>query len=165
MVLFSFQVLGEVTRHTTRFIGLGKVGNPEKKKWIYAFNVVPIKTIDKRELVALAPDVTDMPYTQGDLNAAVAKVEKSSQFFYDMNAPMDDKNKRGKKRNHEQNKDQFQQKKQRQPAGPCWFCKSFPKFLPFYETFSSLKTPYEDTVFLNLLLLILILIYLGLFKH
>ena len=53
----------------TRFIGLAKVGNPEKKKWLYAFNIKPIKTSPRSELIAQPPDATDMPFKAADLNA------------------------------------------------------------------------------------------------
>ena len=47
-------------------------------------------------------------------------VKDQKQFFYDMNAPMEDS---GKKRRRG-NGDDFQAKKPRQPMGPCWFCLS-----------------------------------------
>ena len=54
----------------TRFIGLAKVGNADKRKFLYAFNVVPMSTMDKVELVSQPPDVTDMPYKQSMLQEA-----------------------------------------------------------------------------------------------
>ena len=114
--------MNEAAKHNTRFIALAKVGNPEKKKWIYAFNITPMKTIDRSDLVAQAKDVTDMPYTQADISAANSGggQEKSAQFFYDMNAPMEDGKK--KRRNNDRDGGQ-QQPRKKQQQGPCWFCK------------------------------------------
>ena len=61
------QVLMESAKHVTRFVGLAAVGNPEKKKWLYAFNIVPLKTVDRAELVAQPQDVTDSPFKEEDL--------------------------------------------------------------------------------------------------
>jgi hypothetical protein len=63
----NHRVLNEATRHVTRFIGLDKVDNPEKKKWLYAFNIQPMKTMDRAELIAQPTDVTDVPYNDADL--------------------------------------------------------------------------------------------------
>ena len=51
----------------TRFIGLAEVGNPEKQKWIYAFNIVPMDGMEKSELVAQPPNVTEMPFKESHL--------------------------------------------------------------------------------------------------
>ena len=60
----NHRVLNEQTKHVTRFIGLGKVGNPHKRKWLYAFNIVPMKTVDRKELVAQPKDATDSPFDE-----------------------------------------------------------------------------------------------------
>ena len=44
-----------MSKHVTRFISLAKVGNKEKKKWLYAFNITPLTTMDHHELVAQPP--------------------------------------------------------------------------------------------------------------
>jgi len=108
----------EQTRHVTRFISLAKVGNREKKKWLYAFNITPMKTCPRPELVAQPPGVTDMPYREEHIT--IQGGEKKAQFFFDMNAKMDDGDGRGKKRRHE---DDGAPK----AAGPCWFCLSSPE--------------------------------------
>ena len=109
----------------TRFIGLASAGNSEKKKWIYAFNITPIKTSARSDLVAQPADVTDIPFKAEDLNAVEVVIvswkmtfrpmdglsisrmqrnflsryfqtgEKQSQFFYDMNAPNKDNSRGG----------------------------------------------------------------------
>ncbi len=126
-------MLKESARHVTRFIGLAKVGNPDKLKWLYAFNIVPMKTMDKRELVAQPPDATDCPFTAKDVAAPVDE-SQLNQFFYDMNAPVEQE-KKGRKKRGDRGGDQegnWQNKRPRQqPAGPCWFCK---EILPTYTS-------------------------------
>jgi hypothetical protein len=52
----------EAAQHVTRFIGLASVGNKEKEKWIYAFNLKPMKTLPRADLTK-QPDVTsEFPY-------------------------------------------------------------------------------------------------------
>ena len=48
----NHRVLNEPARHVTRFIGLGKVGNADKRKWLYAFNIAPLKGMERAALVA-----------------------------------------------------------------------------------------------------------------
>jgi len=109
----------EMSKHVTRFIALAKVGNREKAKWLYAFNIVPLKNMERLELVAQPPGVTDIPFTQEHIEV---QGEKKQQFFYDMNAKMEDEGK-GKKRKH----DGGEEGGKRAPAGPCWFCLSSPE--------------------------------------
>lgn len=51
----------------TRFVSLADVGNAEKKKWLYAFSIVPLIHMDRSELVAQPADVTDAPYDGDEL--------------------------------------------------------------------------------------------------
>ncbi|KAF0028803.1 hypothetical protein F2P81_017908 [Scophthalmus maximus] len=55
-------VLQENAQHVSRFIALATVNNPAKKKYLYAFNIVPMKTMDPSELVKQPQDVTENPY-------------------------------------------------------------------------------------------------------
>ena len=55
----------------SRFIALAKVGNREKAKWLYAFNIVPLKNMERLELVAQPPGVTDIPFTQEHIEVQV----------------------------------------------------------------------------------------------
>jgi hypothetical protein len=58
----NHRVLMEQAQHVTRFIGLASVGNAEKQKWIYAFNIKPMKSLSRTELTK-QPDVTsEFPY-------------------------------------------------------------------------------------------------------
>jgi hypothetical protein len=114
----NHRIMAGSPRHVTRFIGLADVGNLEKKKWIYAFNIVPMVHINRADLIAQPPTVTDIPFNESHMEGGKTK---SAQFFYDMNAPIEDK---GRKRKGD--KTEFRAKRPPpQPTGPCWFCKSF----------------------------------------
>eukprot|EP00088_Acartia_fossae_P069650 TRINITY_DN9155_c0_g1_i3.p1 TRINITY_DN9155_c0_g1~~TRINITY_DN9155_c0_g1_i3.p1 ORF type:complete len:523 (+),score=146.82 TRINITY_DN9155_c0_g1_i3:40-1608(+) len=108
----------EQARHTTRFVALARVGNKEKKKWMYAFNITPMKNLERGELVSQPPGVTDIPFTQQDIEI---QGEKKQQFFYDMNAKMEEEDGKKKKRKNENNDGGGGKKA---PSGPCWFCLS-----------------------------------------
>ena len=112
----NHRVMAQQAKHVTRFIGMADVGNKEKKKWIYAFNIVPMKQLSKLELVAQPSIATDIPYNESHMRSGEPK---SSQFFYDMNAPMEDKRKRKGDRNDQRGG----KRPPPQPTGPCWFCK------------------------------------------
>ncbi|KFV69332.1 CWF19-like 1, partial [Dryobates pubescens] len=55
-------VLQESPRHVSRFIALAEVGNAGKKKYLYAFSIVPMSMMDPAELVKQPQDVTENPY-------------------------------------------------------------------------------------------------------
>jgi hypothetical protein len=38
------------------------VGNAEKQKWLYAFNITPMSTIERAELVAQPVGTSDIPF-------------------------------------------------------------------------------------------------------
>ena len=72
--------------YTYRFIALAKVGNKEKKKWLYAFNITPLKTCPRwpicsyflifrkrQELVAQPVGVTDMPFREEHISIQVSR--------------------------------------------------------------------------------------------
>ena len=81
--------------HVTRFIALAKVGNKEKKKWLYALNITPLTTMDHHELVAQPLGVTDMPFREQHISIDTGN--KGDQYGWDMNAKMYE-HERGKKR-------------------------------------------------------------------
>merc|ERR1712233_182945 len=58
--------------------------------------------------------VTDMPFREEHIR--IQDTEKKAQFFFDMNAKMDEGDGRGKKRKHDEGPPKA--------AGPCWFCLS-----------------------------------------
>ncbi|XP_053439157.1 CWF19-like protein 1 isoform X1 [Nycticebus coucang] len=124
-------VLQENAQHATRFIALANVGNPEKKKYLYAFSIVPMKLMDVAELVKQPPDVTENPYRRSGQEASVGKQipaleeESACQFFFDLNE------KQGRKRpstgRDSKSPHPKQPRKPPQPPGPCWFCLASPE--------------------------------------
>lgn len=124
-------VLQESAQHATRFIALANVGNPEKKKYLYAFSIVPMKLMAVAELVKQPPDVTENPYRESGKQAAGRKQipapqeESACQFFFDLNEKQGRKRSstgRGNKPPHAK-----QPRKPPQPPGPCWFCLASPE--------------------------------------
>lgn len=118
----NHQILGEKPRHVTRFLALAKVGNPQKRKFLYAFNIVPMKHLNEKELCKQPPDVTECPFKYNESLCELGQDEKSAQFFYDSKALQ-------KKQNKRKSGDQGggQAKKHAQPPGPCWFCLGSPE--------------------------------------
>ncbi|KAM4037926.1 CWF19-like protein 1 [Anomaloglossus baeobatrachus] len=123
-------VLQENAQHVSRFIALASVGNPAKKKYIYAFSIVPLSRMEAAELVKQPLDVTENPYRKSGREAkkslgakAAEEEEPAQQFFFDLNKQQ------GKKR-HSDGKAGHQTKQPRkppQPTGPCWFCLASPE--------------------------------------
>uniref|UniRef100_A0A8D3CJA9 CWF19-like protein 1 n=1 Tax=Scophthalmus maximus TaxID=52904 RepID=A0A8D3CJA9_SCOMX len=102
-------VLQENAQHVSRFIALATVNNPAKKKYLYAFNIVPMKTMDPSELVKQPQDVTENPYRRP---AKDKTEEPAAQFFFDLSTKQGGGFRgRGRKRHPDA-----------QPTGPCWFC-------------------------------------------
>lgn len=58
----NHQVLAEAAIHCSRFISLARVGNEKKRKWIYAFNVTPMKEMKREELLQEPVAITTNPY-------------------------------------------------------------------------------------------------------
>ncbi|XP_057591770.1 CWF19-like protein 1 isoform X4 [Hippopotamus amphibius kiboko] len=125
-------VLQENAQHATRFIALANVGNPEKKKYLYAFSIVPMKLMDTAELVKQPPDVTENPYRKPGKEASIGEQipgpeeESACQFFFDLNE------KQGRKRSStgrdtKSSPHPKQPRKPPQPPGPCWFCLASPE--------------------------------------
>ncbi|KAM8911586.1 CWF19-like protein 1 isoform 2-T2 [Lycaon pictus] len=125
-------VLQENAQHATRFIALANVGNPEKKKYLYAFSIVPMKLMETAELVKQPPDVTENPYRKSGKEASMGKQisapeeESACQFFFDLNE------KQGRKRlstgrDNKSSPHPKQPRKPPQPPGPCWFCLASPE--------------------------------------
>ncbi|KAJ7426905.1 CWF19-like protein 1 [Willisornis vidua] len=120
-------VLQETPQHVTRFIALADVGNTSKKKYLYAFSIVPMSAMEPAELVKQPQDVTENPYRKLRREAAKARAEEepASQFFFDLNKQQGKKRpSEGKERGESQPK---QAKRPPQPTGPCWFCLASPE--------------------------------------
>jgi hypothetical protein len=95
----------------TRFIGLAKIANDEKKKWLYALNLTPVDKTRMSDLMMKTTDETISPYPKDMLqNNPGKKLEEKSQFFYDMEN-------RDEKKKAKRTKIEFDQNK-------CWFCLS-----------------------------------------
>uniref|UniRef100_A0A3P9HA38 CWF19-like protein 1 n=1 Tax=Oryzias latipes TaxID=8090 RepID=A0A3P9HA38_ORYLA len=136
-------VLQENAQHVSRFIALATVGNPAKKKYLYAFNIVPMKNMDPTELVKQPQDVTENPYrrpakdkkeAQKPAFSTQEEEEPAQQFFFDLGQKQDGNARgRGRKRpsdwedrgRHRQ--EQHRQPRHPQPSGPCWFCLASPQ--------------------------------------
>ncbi|KAG8438866.1 hypothetical protein GDO86_005164 [Hymenochirus boettgeri] len=126
-------VLQENAQHVSRFISLASVGNLDKKKYIYAFNIVPMSLMEVAELVKQPLDVTECPYRKSETETQkrregskqIDEEEPAQQFFFDLNKPQ------GKKRQSNARGGQHSQTKQPrkhpQPSGPCWFCLASPE--------------------------------------
>lgn len=86
----NHQVLQENAQHVSRFIALATVNNPAKRKYLYAFNIVPMKSMDPAELVKQPQDVTENPYRksgkdgQKPFQTSSTEEEPASQFFFDL---------------------------------------------------------------------------------
>ncbi|CAH1125889.1 unnamed protein product [Ceutorhynchus assimilis] len=106
---------------TTRFIGLARVGNSNKQKWLYALNATPLDKMKISELLQKSTDETICPFNFDELESKVLGNKKrktggSNQYFYDMNAPMEDDK---KKQRTKKPRMEFDQSK-------CWFCLASP---------------------------------------
>ncbi|XP_077401061.1 CWF19-like protein 1 [Vanacampus margaritifer] len=139
----NHMVLQENARHVTRFIALATVNNPDKKKYLYAFNIIPMKTMDPSELVKQPQDVTENPYRRiakdkketlkTSLGAAAEEEEPSTQFFFDLSGGRGGgrgggARGRGRKRPPEGDWVARKQiRKQPLPPGECWFCLASPQ--------------------------------------
>ncbi|MCJ8736248.1 hypothetical protein PDJAM_G00256890 [Pangasius djambal] len=140
----NHMVLQENAQHVSRFIALATVNNPGKKKYLYAFNIVPMKSMDPAVLVKQPEDVTENPYRkpvkEGKKekplpSAAAGEEEPASQFFFDLGQkkPQHHRHQQhqgaGRKRLSEGD-GSVQHKHPRkppQPTGPCWFCLASPE--------------------------------------
>lgn len=134
-------VLQENAQHVSRFIALATVNNPAKKKYLYAFNIVPMKTMDPSELVKQPQDTTENPYRRSNKDktdrqkpafSTTEEEEPAHQFFFDLGNKQGGANRgRGRKRPSDGDRhQQWQQKQPRkhpQPTGPCWFCLASPQ--------------------------------------
>uniref|UniRef100_W5NK96 CWF19-like protein 1 n=1 Tax=Lepisosteus oculatus TaxID=7918 RepID=W5NK96_LEPOC len=128
----NHMVLQESAQHVSRFIALASVNNASKKKYLYAFSIVPMKTMDPAELVKQPQDVTENPYRKTGKEAkkekaapaaAVDEEEPVVQFFFDLGKKQH-QGSQGRKRPSEETRPS-QHKQPRKP--PCWFCLASPE--------------------------------------
>jgi len=123
----NHQILQGDARHVTRFIALAHVGNTQKLKFLYACNVLPMKSMDVSELIKQPADVTECPYRfDRSLFKSIAKDEKAQQFFYD-DKSVDRSTGRKRMSNDRYQQGEPRPKKSMEPVGPCWFCLASPE--------------------------------------
>uniref|UniRef100_A0A3P8P8V0 CWF19-like protein 1 n=1 Tax=Astatotilapia calliptera TaxID=8154 RepID=A0A3P8P8V0_ASTCA len=136
-------VLQENAQHVSRFIALAAVNNPAKKKYLYAFNIIPMKTMDPAELVKQPQDVTENPYrcpTKDKMDTqktafSATEEEPANQYFFDLSKKQGGgfrghgrkRHSDGDGRGRDQQHHQGQPKQPPQPSGPCWFCLASPQ--------------------------------------
>ncbi|NXG51521.1 C19L1 protein, partial [Psilopogon haemacephalus] len=124
-------VLKETPQHVSRFIALADVGNAGKKKYLYAFSIVPMSMMDLAELVKQPQDVTENPYrklekvAQKSRTPLPAEEDPACQFFFDLKKHQG--NKRSSDEKQRVTSQPKQAKKPPQPPGPCWFCLASPE--------------------------------------
>uniref|UniRef100_A0A8C4ZG44 CWF19-like protein 1 n=1 Tax=Gadus morhua TaxID=8049 RepID=A0A8C4ZG44_GADMO len=125
----NHMVLQENAQHVSRFIALASVSNPAKKKYLYAFNIVPMKSMEPSELVKQPQDVTENPYRRsgkeklqrGKTGLDPAEEEEpAAQFFFDLSRG-------GKRPSDEGDRPPWDGERRAQPTGPCWFCLASPQ--------------------------------------
>ncbi|XP_059843563.1 CWF19-like protein 1 isoform X4 [Hypanus sabinus] len=122
-------VLQENAQHVTRFIALANISNFSKKKYLYAFNIMPISSMDPTELVKQPQDVTESPYKKMTKEFQKGKLgepaPEDAQFFFDLGK------REGKKRSSGEGGPPSHQSKQPRkppkPTSPCWFCLASPE--------------------------------------
>ncbi|GJJ73386.1 hypothetical protein EMPS_05744 [Entomortierella parvispora] len=71
--------------HATRFIGLGEVGNKNKQRWFYAFNIVPLaKASDEVLAASINAATTDSPLaTLAEIRKRPRTEQEGESFFWD----------------------------------------------------------------------------------
>ncbi|KAG0371220.1 GPI inositol deacylase [Mortierella sp. AD032] len=70
--------------HATRFIALGDVGNKNKQRWFYAFNLVPLANVGEDVLKAsVTPTTTDSPLATASELKRRPEQEDATGFFWD----------------------------------------------------------------------------------
>ncbi|PAV79700.1 hypothetical protein WR25_19083 isoform C [Diploscapter pachys] len=129
----NHRTLLEPPQHTTRFIGLAPVNNQEKQKWLYAFNLQPMRKMTRNELTAQPPNASEFPYMELLQELAKKEVElerekrdkegarNGASYRFDMSEEVEDPVDRGGRKRKRYDDGPRPEKK---PAGPCWFCLS-----------------------------------------
>ncbi|XP_034994563.1 CWF19-like protein 1 isoform X3 [Zootoca vivipara] len=124
-------VLQEAAQHVSRFIALAGVGNSNKRKYLYAFSILPMSSMEPIELVKQPQDVTENPYRRPGGGKSCAhllpneKEELAPQFFFDLSSKP-----KGRKRRPEGGEGQQPKRAPNKPPLPtaaCWFCLASPE--------------------------------------
>lgn len=117
---YSNLLPGMPPRNATRFFGLAAVGNAAKEKWIYAFNLEPMSTMDPATLLTPPPGLTPSPYTHGRVPPPPPHAAPQGSFFFGHQGGAPPKGGGERKRRRVDNGP-------REPSGPCWFCLGGPE--------------------------------------
>ncbi|KAJ6654040.1 hypothetical protein lerEdw1_007549 [Lerista edwardsae] len=125
-------VLQGAAQHVSRFIALANVGNADKRKYLYAFSIVPMSSMDPAELVRQPQDVTENPYRRpgGENRAqlmAQAEAEPASQFFFDLSSERQGKRRAGGGGGGEGRQPKRPPCRPPLPTAACWFCLASPE--------------------------------------
>ncbi|ELU06627.1 hypothetical protein CAPTEDRAFT_168674 [Capitella teleta] len=148
----NHKVIQQSAKHVTRFISLSKVGNPKKLKFLYAFSIMPMKTIKEADLIKQPTDCTECPFRLDASLFQQKKVrfydglqeEKGAQFFYDQKVldsgePVNQRKRGGGNGEGPQPKRAPRESPapppvsngilcfSAKPKGPCWFCLGSPE--------------------------------------
>ncbi|KAK6053841.1 g-patch domain protein [Cooperia oncophora] len=123
----NHRVLLEPAQHVTRFIGLAPFLNNKKQKWLYAFNIQPMRKMTREELTMQPPNSSEFPY-MGILEEFMAKEELKKKksydvvdrYRFDMSEEVEDKVDRGGRKRRQNDFPSGE----KVPAAPCWFCLS-----------------------------------------
>ena len=139
-------IMQEQPKLVTRFISIAGVDNEKKEKWLYAFNIVPAKLLNRDELNKQPDDATENPYasidfeSMKDMNKNKSNVFGNDSFFFqpsnDNNRRSDQNNKyNNQASNHSNNKrsaatsqsEDNGDKRTKSSEYSCWFCLSSPQ--------------------------------------
>ncbi|KAJ3612398.1 hypothetical protein NHX12_020674 [Muraenolepis orangiensis] len=135
----NHMILQENAQHVSRFIALAPVNNPAKKKFLYAFTMVPMKSMEQAELVKQPQDVTENPYRhpgkdknqrhKTGFDPAGDEEPASQKRPSDGDGSPWDGERRGQGGPGEGDGQQHHKQPRRppQPTGPCWFCLASPQ--------------------------------------
>ncbi|KJH41884.1 g-patch domain protein [Dictyocaulus viviparus] len=123
----NHRTLLEPAQHVTRFIGLASLGNSGKQKWLYAFNIQPMRKMNRDDLTKQPPNSSEFPYMDILLEfSAKSQIracnthDNVDRYRFDMSAEVEDNVDRGGKKRRKN--DYIASEKI--PAAPCWFCLS-----------------------------------------
>ncbi|XP_019880026.1 CWF19-like protein 1 [Aethina tumida] len=120
---FRCPVLGDqdlTMESVTRFIGLSRVGNEKKEKWVFAIGLTPISKMNVQLLMQKTTDETPCPFDINHLESKIFGIKRKSisatQYFYDTTSTSQEQE---KERRPKKQKVEFDQNK-------CWFCLACP---------------------------------------
>ncbi|XP_070200579.1 CWF19-like protein 1 [Littorina saxatilis] len=127
----NHKTIQETALPVSRFIALANVANKEKRKYMYACNIVPMSKMGWIELIKQPSDATECPYTPTEIKALTKKQdqeESGQQFFYDMSSRGGDQRGRRRQGQHDRGgRGGKMPRKSFEPSGSCWFCLGSPE--------------------------------------